>query len=267
MNALLIIDAQFDFCHPKGALYVQGAEMDMVRLASFIRKNQHKIHHITLTIDSHPVNHIAHPSFWEDENGNFPPPFTQITLKDVTEKRWKPRFEAQKATKYLADLEKQGLFPHFIWAEHCLKGALGASIDEKLMAAVHEWTRLGYDNNYNDYQTVRKGEYALSENFGIFQAQIPDENVPETQLNVKLLEQLATFDKIWLAGEAKSHCVATSLNQLLDYAEANMPTLIQKLVILEDCMSDVAGLAHLGAPAYIRAKALGVAFANSANEV
>ena len=75
MNALLIIDAQFDFCHPKGALYVQGAEMDMMRLASFITKNKHKIHHITLTIDSHPVNHIAHPSFWEDENGNFPPPY------------------------------------------------------------------------------------------------------------------------------------------------------------------------------------------------
>ena len=34
--------------------------------------------------------------------------------------------KAQKATKYLADLEKQGLFPHFIWAEHCLKGSLGA---------------------------------------------------------------------------------------------------------------------------------------------
>ncbi len=267
MNALLIIDAQFDFCHPKGALYVQGAEMDMMRLASFIKKNQHKIHHITLTIDSHPVNHIAHPSFWEDENGNFPPPFTQITLKDVTEKRWKPRFETQKAIKYLADLEKQGLFPHFIWPEHCLKGSLGASIDENLMLAVHEWTRLGYDNNYNDYQTVRKGEYALSENFGIFQAQIPDENVPETQLNTKLLEQLASFDRVFLAGEAKSHCVATSLNQLLDYAEANMPTLIHKLVILEDCMSDVTGLAHLGAPAYVRAKALGVIFANSTDEL
>ena len=262
MNALLIIDAQFDFCHPKGALYVPGAEMDMVRLASFIQKNKHKIHHITLTIDSHPVNHIAHPSFWEDEKGNFPPPFTQITLKDVNEKRWKPRFEKLKAIKYLADLEKQGLFPHFIWTEHCLKGSLGASIDETPMLAIHEWTRLGYD-----YQTIRKGEYALSENFGVFQAQIPDENVPETQLNIQLLEQLGTFDKIFIAGEAKSHCVATSLNQLLDYAQTNKPSLIQKLIILEDCMSDVAGLAHLGAPAYKRARDLGVIFDNSTNEI
>lgn len=254
-NALLIIDAQYDFCNPKGALYVQGADKDMERLAQFIQQNIFQLHKIFLSIDNHQVNDIAHPSFWEDANKKSPAPFTQITAKDVEEGRWKPRFEPEKSLKYLKDLEADGKFLHFIWPVHCLIGSLGASIDEKIMQKVLAWSKA----SGKDYVAVHKGSYPFSEHFGIFAAQIPDENVPETQLNTQLINHLNQYDNIFVAGEAKSHCVATSIQQAMDFA----PELAKKMIIIEDCMSDVTGLGHLGEPTYRKAKELGIRFVKS----
>ena len=253
-NALLIIDAQYDFCHPNGSLYVPGADKDMERLAQLIRNQASKIDHICVTLDSHPVNDISHPSFWQDKNGNFPAPFTQITLKEVQSGQWTPRFFPEKTLKYLQDLEKDGNFPHVIWPEHCLIGSKGNALDDQLMGALKEWTRQG-----KYYQAVTKGTYPLTEHFGIFMAQVPVTDRPETQLNQDLIRTLERFQNVYLAGEAKSHCVATSLKQAMDYA----PNLANKMIVVEDCMSDVTNLGHLGAPIYDEARKKGIRFMQS----
>jgi nicotinamidase-related amidase len=253
-NAMLIIDAQYDFCNPNGALFVNGADADMKRLSDFITRHQHEIDHICVTLDSHPVNDISHPSFWHDKDGNFPPPFTQITLNEVNTGKWTPRFYPQEAIKYLTALEAQGQFPHFIWTEHCLIGSKGASLDDTLFEALRSWTLGG-----KWYQAVTKGTNPLTEHFGIFMAQIPLPDSPETQLNQTLLDSLDSYQNVYLAGQAKSHCVATSLRQAMDYA----PNLANKMIILEDCMSDVTGLGHLGEPIYEKAKKRGIRFATS----
>ncbi|MCS7019439.1 MAG: nicotinamidase [Cytophagales bacterium] len=255
-NALLIIDPQYDFCNPQGALFVPGAVEDMQRLARFITRKGNELAQIFVTIDSHPVNDISHPNFWRDSNGNPPAPFTQITFADVQAGRWIPQFEPEKAAQYLADLEAQGQFPHLIWPEHCLTHSKGSAIDDTLMEALRQWTRGG-----KQYITIQKGTYPLTEHFGIFQAQIPVADRPETQLNTSLIADLMVYDNVYLAGEAKSHCVATSLKQAMDYA----PELAQKMIVLTDCMSDVPGLGHLGEPIYAAAKAKGIRFADSSN--
>ncbi|MDX1903689.1 MAG: nicotinamidase [Thermonemataceae bacterium] len=254
-NALLIIDAQYDFCNPKGALYVQGADKDMERLASFIQQNIFQIDQIFLSIDNHLFNDIAHPSFWEDAQGKTPAPFTSISSQDIKCGKWKARFEAEKVLRYVEALEANGKFSHFIWPHHCLIGSLGASIEEKVMEATLGWAKVRGKN----YQTIHKGLYPYSEHFGIFAAQIPDEKVAETQLNKVLIEELLAFDKVFVAGEAKSHCVATSIQQAFDFS----PELAQKMVIIEDCMSDVTGLGHLGEPTYQKAKQEGLRFINA----
>ncbi len=254
-NAILIIDAQYDFCNPNGALFVSGADGDIKRLSDFISRNQNDIDHICVTLDSHPVNDISHPSFWQDKEGNFPPPFTQITLSEVNAGKWIPRFYLQEAIQYLTELEVQGQFPHFIWTEHCLTGSKGASLEDTLSGVLSEWSR----STGKTYQAVTKGTNPLTEHFGIFMAQIPLANAPETQLNQALLDQLEEYENVYLAGEAKSHCVGTSLRQAMEYA----PKLASKMIILDDCMSDVTGLAHLGAPIYEEAKKRGIRFAKS----
>ncbi len=250
-NALLVIDAQYDFCNPNGALFVPGAAEDIQKLCQFILTNQAQLDHICVTLDSHPVNDISHPSFWMDKDGQFPAPFTQITLAEVQAGRWSPRFYPQEAIKYLTVLEAQGQFPHFIWPEHCLIGSKGAALDDQLLDALRTWTREG-----KWYQAVTKGTYPLTEHFGIFMAQIPVPDRPETQLNQGLISTLENYQHVYLAGEAKSHCVATSLRQAMEYA----PNLAEKIIVLEDCMSDVPGMSHLGNPIYEEAKRQGIRF-------
>ncbi len=259
-NALLIIDAQYDFCNPNGALFVANADEDIKRLSVFITKNANEINHICLTLDNHPINDISHPSFWRDSNGNEPNPFTQITLKEVENGKWISNFNPNQTREYLSILEKQGEFPHIIWNPHCLIGSKGAAIDETLFKALEYWIKMGKEIDQNkQYQTVTKGTYPLTEHFGIFQAQVPVENRPETQLNVELLETLNNYEHVYLAGQAKSHCVATSLKQIMDYA----PELAKKVIVLEDCMSDIPNLGHLGEPIYQRAKEMGIEFVKS----
>jgi nicotinamidase/pyrazinamidase len=76
---LLVIDMQYDFCFPDGALYVHGAEKDAERLGRFINKYSERIDHIVLTQDNHNVIDISHPAYWEDPNGNHPLPFMNQT--------------------------------------------------------------------------------------------------------------------------------------------------------------------------------------------
>jgi nicotinamidase/pyrazinamidase len=218
-NALLIIDAQVDFCDPHGSLYVTGAEKDMERLGVFIARNKAEIDFIGLTMDSHQVIDISHPSFWQGPDGKYPAPFTQITTAQVEGGVWAPRFFPKEAIAYIQELEKQGEYPHFIWPEHCIIGSPGAAIMPSVMEAVKEWCRLGG----KFHQVVTKGDYPLTEHFGAFRANIPVEGQPGTQLNTRLLQNLETYQNVYFAGEAKSHCVANTLKQAMQF-----PTLAKK---------------------------------------
>lgn len=260
-HALLIIDPQNDFCNPgtsngknRGSLYVNGAENDMQRLADWIRKHKQELDFIGVTIDSHQPNDISHPNFWMDKNGNFPSPFTEIKSKDVEAGIWTPRFDPQKSLKYLKALEAQGEYPHFIWPVHCVIGSEGAAIYQPLMDAMIEWTVKG-----KFYQTVAKGTFPFTEHFGAFRAQVPDPERPETQLNQGLIKTLASYQNIYLAGEAKSHCVANSLKQVLEEA----PDLAPKFIVLEDAMSNVTGFEHIADATYQKAHNMGVRFKNT----
>lgn len=248
-TVLLIIDAQHDFCHPEGALFVPGAEEDMFRLARWIEQNIPKLDHVILTMDSHPVLDISHPGFWIDDNGKHPAPFTQITFGEIEAGKWKAIHHQEEAHVYVKKLEAQGEFPHFIWPEHCISGSIGYSIDKSVMLAVREWCKKG-----TQHQLVEKGTYPLSEHFGAFSAQISNSDYPETLFNQSLVNQLDGYDQIVIAGEARSHCVATSLKQIMDFA----PGLCEKIVLLEDCMSDVAGMGDLAKPIYQKAADWGI---------
>ncbi len=254
-NAFLIIDAQFDFCHPDGALFVPGADADIERIAGLIRRFALQIDHIVVTLDTHHVLDIAHPLFWSDANGQHPAPFTHISAADVANGHWTPRFEADKARQYVRDLEADGQFQHFIWPEHCLIGSRGAALHDTLLTALRDWTQ----QRDLDYKAVPKGLYPLTEHFGIFRAQVPDPAVHDTQLNTGLIADLNRFDTVYLMGEARSHCVANSLKQILDFA----PELVPKLVLVSDCTSDVTSLGYLADSIYAEAGARGVRFADS----
>jgi nicotinamidase/pyrazinamidase len=250
---LFVIDMQNDFCFPGGALYVNGAEKDAERLGGFISANSEVIDHIIMTQDNHNVIDISHPVYWEDKDGNHPLPFTRISTGDVNEGLWRPRFEQEKAVAYIRSLDEQAEFPHVIWPEHCIIGSRGAAIADDVLEPVRDWARKG-----RIFDLVIKGTNPLTEHFGALRANIPLENAPETQLNTRLVKRLGEFKTILVAGEAKSHCVATTVKQML-----NIGGLSRRLVIIEDCMSDVKGFETLALPIYENAKRKGASFVKS----
>lgn len=269
-NCLLIIDAQVDFCNPKGALFVPGSEEDNKRLASFILSNLDEIDMMAATLDSHHLIDIAHPSFWKDKDGNNPPAFSVISAKDIRDGNWVPRFYApQVALKYLETLEQQGEFVHVIWPPHCLIGSAGHALDNIIFDAVK-----AFDNKKGarGCQFITKGTHPLTEHFGAFRAQVPIPGIASTDVNMDLLKTLAEYENVYLAGQAKSHCVANTLKQALQY----VPDLAKKFIILEDCMSSVSGgpvpnnpaltFEVLAQPIYDDAKKAGVRFSTSVQE-
>jgi len=264
--ALLIIDAQNDFCDPKGSLFVDGAVEDNERLSKFIVDNKEDINFIGCTLDSHQFMDIAHPNFWFDKDGNHPIPFSVITAADVENGTWSA-VKPQTALKYLRDLEATNSFPHVIWPVHCVIGTWGNNIDPKVNDAILSWASEGHFVQY-----VSKGANPFSEHFGAFEAQVPIQNVQATQYNLGLQKTLEQYDVIYLTGQAKSHCVANTLKQLVD----NAPDVAKKVVVLEDTMSPVGGgpngpgttptFDELAQPIYDAAAKVGVRFSTTVAE-
>lgn len=80
---LLGIDLQNDFCHPEGKLAVKGAKEDLERIINLIEMGGEHFNEVIISMDSHYPLHIAHPSFWRNQAGEMPEPFTIITYDEV----------------------------------------------------------------------------------------------------------------------------------------------------------------------------------------
>lgn len=57
--------------------------------------------------------------------------------------------------------------------------------------------------------------------------------------NLDLIEELLLFDALVIAGQAKSHCVAWTIDNLLEEVQKRDATLAKKVYLLEDRTSPV----------------------------
>lgn len=249
-TVLLIIDPQNDFCNRQGTLYVPGAETDISRLAAFIRRHGGRIDGIVLTADDHMPNDISHPSFWKNEQGSNPAPFSAIRLQDILSGKYTTTASADAiiATNYIGRLEAEHK-THTIWPQHCVSGTWGAGIDDTLLGTIIGWTH----GTNKHYQIVRKGWYPYTEHFGAFAAEVAYPMVESTLFNAPLARELNNYTQILIAGEAKSHCVNNTIKQMI----AKAPELVAKLYILEDAMSPVTGFEQLSDETFAKACELG----------
>lgn len=234
---LLIIDPQNDFCDIAGAaLPVPGANADLDRTAALVERLGDRIDAIHVTLDSHHPLDIAHPTWWSDENGEAPAPFTTISVADVDSGRWVPRDSANAAGSrvYVHNLAEQGRYQLIVWPEHCLIGSWGHNVQSNLAASLNRWGRARMTTvNY-----VRKGENPSTEHYSAILAEVPDHADASTLVNTDLLRRLQSADTILIAGEALSHCVASTVR---DIADQLGPDMVGKLTLLEDCCSPVSG--------------------------
>lgn len=233
--ALLLVDYQHDFVDPTGTLYVPGSQQDVARFLTWFYANAHKITSIYASLDTHLPFQIFYSSWWHNpQTGEHPQPFTVITEDDVQSKRWMPLFRADWSLQYVSQLQQQAKKDLMIWPYHTMEGTLGHMLVAPISEAIawHSAAR----NTQPTY--VVKGRTITTEFYGIFGAEIPVPDDPESSLNVALLDEVMKHDKIYVAGEAKSHCVLETERQLVNYCE-NRPELLKRLHFLKDCTSSV----------------------------
>jgi nicotinamidase/pyrazinamidase len=230
---LLLIDIQIDFIHPDGALSIPGAVEDTRRTVEWIYDNTDMITKIGATLDTHLPIQIFHPPWWADGNGNHPDAMTAITADDVKSGKWKALHEPEWSIKYLEKLENDAKKTLMIWPFHVLLGTPGQALVPALSEAIayHAAARQMQPRYFI------KGLIPGSEHYSAFNPEVEVKDHPQGSLATDVLDEIASYDRIYIAGQAKSHCLLESVNSMMQYYT---PEQIAKMRVLEDTMSSVA---------------------------
>ena len=253
---LLAIDVQNTFCIPEFELFVggrsgTGAIADNQRLCEFIYRNLGLITEIAPTMDTHRAMQIFHPIFWVNAAGEHPvPTATMIRLEDVQNGVWKvnPRVAysltngdyemlQSHALHYTQKLTENGKYPLTVWAYHSMLGGIGHA----LVSAVEEAMFFHCIARGSQTNFQIKGDNPLTENYSVLRPEVMDgvDGSAIAQKNSRLIQKLLDFDAVIIAGQAKSHCVAWTIDDLLTEILAQDPSLAKKIYLLEDCTSPV----------------------------
>jgi nicotinamidase-related amidase len=252
---LVLVDVQNTFCLPEFELFVggrsgRGAVEDSLRTCEFIYANLGRLTQIAATLDTHSAAQIFHPLFWIDAQGAHPAPHTVIGLEDVERRRWRPNpalarslgldagFDVDAyALHYVRTLHEVAKYPLIVWPYHAMVGGIGhalvSSVEEALFFhGVARETRTRYE---------LKGSHPLTEHYSVLRPEVlvDHRGAKIGERNFALIEALLEFDALVIAGQAKSHCVAWTIGDLLSEIMQKEAALARKVYLLEDCTSPV----------------------------
>jgi nicotinamidase-related amidase len=250
---LLAVDVQNTFCLPDFELFVAGrsgtgAVDDNRRLCEFAYRNLDAITCIVPTLDTHQAMQIFHAVWLVDADGNHPPPYTLVSAEDVEAGRWhaNPAVAAsvgrtreyleRHLLHYTRQLERGGKYDLTVWPYHAMLGGVGHALAPAVEEAIffHTVARLAQP------QFQIKGENPLTEHYSILGPEVttgPDGDEIGRK-NRDLIDRLLEFDAVVIAGQAKSHCVAWTIDDLLE-AQGRERQLAERVYLLEDCTSPV----------------------------
>lgn len=250
-TCLLLVDVQNTFCTPGFELVVPGAVDDNRRLCEFIYRNLSLLTTLVLTLDTHTPFQIFHPYVWIDSDGNRPAPGTVITPDDTKIGRWRidpnlsalpdsperSRLTDDFARYYTRRLAERGRYPLTIWPLHGLVGSRGHAV----VPAVEEAVFFHGVARNAPARFVLKGESPLTESYSVFAPEVEADSHGRAigTEHRELLRQMFTYDRIVVAGQAKSHCVTWTVDHMIEEASAIDPRLVDRIYLLEDCTSPV----------------------------
>jgi nicotinamidase-related amidase len=247
---LLAVDVQNTFCIPDFELFVRGrsgtgAVDDNRRLCDFVYRNLGAITQVVPSLDTHRAMQVFHAVWLVDEQGNHPEPYTLVSAEDVADGRWRvnpaaaeslgidPEYAARQLAMYTQRLAQGGKYDLTIWPYHAILGGIGHA----LVSAVEEAFFFHAIARYSQPDFQVKGEHPLTEHYSMLGPEVkegPDGEVI-AEKNVALIERLLEFDAVIVAGQAKSHCVAWTIDDLLEGERR----LAERVYLLEDCSSPV----------------------------
>jgi nicotinamidase-related amidase len=250
---LLAVDIQNTFCIPDFELFVAGrsgtgAVDDNRRLCNFVYRNLGEITQIFPSLDTHHAMQVFHAIWLVDDRGEHPAPYTLVSAEDIARGRWTLNSAVAEAlgidvdyaerhlayyTRQLAEGEKYDLT---IWPYHAMLGGIGHALVSAVEEAIFFHGLVRYSNP--EFQV--KGDNTLTEHYSMLGPEVtegPDGDRLGGK-NTELIEKLLTFDAVVVAGQAKSHCLAWTIDDLLDDEDVR-ERLAERTYLLEDCTSPV----------------------------
>jgi nicotinamidase-related amidase len=252
--ALVLVDVQNTFCISEFELFVggrsgKGAVDDNIRLCEFIYRNLDIITDIIPTMDTHQAAQIFHSIFFINDEGEHPKANTLISYSDIKKGLWKINpeivkslgYDEEKSQKHLLHytktLKEKGKYDLLIWPYHAMLGGIGHALVPSVEEAIFFHTIARYSQP--DFQI--KGRNFLTEHYSVFGPEITTdaEGNKIAEKNYPLIDKLIKYDIIIIAGQAKSHCVAWTIDDLLQDFLMKEKDLTRKVYLLEDATSPV----------------------------
>ena len=233
--AVILVDYQHDFVDTAGTLAVPGAQEDVARFLRWFYANGERITTVYASLDTHVPYSIFYSSWWHNaRTGEHPQPFTVITEEDVVNGVWEPvaREEEGWSREYVRRLKEEARKELMIWPYHTMEGTLGHMLSAPVSEAI-AWHSAAREA---EPVYVVKGLTPRTEYYGIFGAEIAD--TADSGLNIPLLDAVMAHDRVYIAGEAKSHCVLETERQIARYCEGRTE-LLRRVYALKDCTSSV----------------------------
>ncbi len=251
---LLAVDIQNTFCIPDFELFVAGrsgtgAVDDNRRLCEFTYRNLAQITQIFPSLDTHHAMQIFHAAWLVDEDGNHPDPYTNISHRDVETGRWRVNpavaeslgldvgYAVRHLDHYTRRLQAVEKYDLTVWPYHAMLGG----ISHALVSAVEEAAFFHGIARYSHPDFQVKGENPLTEHYSMLGPEVTEGPEGETidRKNTELVEKLLSFDAVVIAGQAKSHCLAWTIDDLLEGEDVAGGKLAERTYLLEDCTSPV----------------------------
>jgi nicotinamidase-related amidase len=252
--SLLLVDVQNTFCIPDFELYVggtsgTGAMDDNRRLCEFIYRNLNVITEICPTMDTHQLVQIFHAIFLINDRGEHPAPYTLISVEDIEKGVW--QFNPQLADSlqideaygqrllhhYTRQLKDGGKYDLTIWPYHAMLGGIGHALVSAVEEAIffHSIARM----TQPDFQ--EKGNNPFTENYSVISPEVLTDSSGKgiAEKNAGFIQKLLDFDVLIVAGQAKSHCVEWTIEDLLKEILGSDKKLAEKVYLLEDCTTPV----------------------------
>jgi nicotinamidase-related amidase len=250
---LLAVDVQNTFCVPDFELFVAGrsgtgAVDDNRRLCEFVYRNLGTITQIFPSLDTHDAMQVFHAIWLVDEHGDHPAPYTLVSAEEVASGRWKVNeavadalgIDVEYAKRHLAHytrrLAEGGKYDLTIWPYHAMLGGIGHA----LVSAVEEAIFFHGIARHSRPEFHVKGDNPLTEHYSMLGPEVtegPDGDRLGAK-NTRLIENLLSFDAVVVAGQAKSHCMAWTIDDLLEDDDVR-ERLAERTYLLEDCTSPV----------------------------
>jgi len=251
---LLAVDLQNTFCMPEFELFVSGrsgqaAVEDSRRFCEFLYRNLDRITQVIATMDTHQAMQIFHAIYLVNDRGEHPTPYATVSAEDIANGTW--RFNpdiadtlnldhndaSQHLLHYVSAVQQAGKYDLTIWPYHSMLGGIGHA----LVPAVEEAIFFHTIARYSQADFRIKGRHSSTEHYSVLGPEVTTDAKGReiSRKDYDLIDTLWSFDAVIVAGQAKSHCVTWTVEDLMEAAGSNAQ-LLNKIYLLEDCASAVA---------------------------